>query len=670
MGISGLIPFLEKASRPVNVRDLRGTSVAVDSYCWLHKGVFACAEKLIIMVFDGNHLPAKAETERRRREARRESKKLAKEYLRMNDIEKARSHMRRAIDVTHEMALRLIKACRERGVECIVAPYEADAQMAWLNKKGLAEYIITEDSDLTLFGALKVLFKLDLQGSALLVESSKLHLAMDCKPEKYTFDKFRRMCILSGCDYLDSLPGIGLKKALKFMMITEEDDMTRALKKLPQYLKMKQLDVTDEYIEEFLKAEATFKHMYIYNPLKRRMERLHELEEFGTEEKYCSNAGTLLEDKEKAFQLALGNLNPFTLEKLHDWHPDKEDWSNTSKKRVNTGNHKSIWGMTATNTECKDNKCDKKQIAMLPFKKIEYKHLAETEIQERLANENSKLEEAEVFSMYSFRSGVQSKRKREPSTESEEEEEETKTIPPITPSKSHNPFAIINSNGKDKPKSPVCANKSLLKLLSPNKNSAETNNNNNKVKVDIRSRFFSQNIKQAVKKPFAARDLTQQMTQIEEKSQKSLAIQSSLYIDMSPQSAKCTEKLETTETTKTQEINNITNSQNLENISENKSSESHLSVKEEIVEILSDVEEEENISSKLTTVSKLQTNISSSQQSQKSVSSLTSSQRSIGLSKPKKAQKSGKNLKELSSDSKQSTLSMFGFQKRPTLKKM
>lgn len=138
MGISGLIPFLENASKSVNMRDLQGSSVAVDSYCWLHRGIFACAEKLVrgehtdvylnycmkfvemltsynikvIMVFDGRHLPAKAETERRRRESRQESKRLAKEYLRKNDMEKARSHMRRAVDVTHEMALRLIKSCR------------------------------------------------------------------------------------------------------------------------------------------------------------------------------------------------------------------------------------------------------------------------------------------------------------------------------------------------------------------------------------------------------------------------------------------------------------------------------------------------------------------------------------------------------------------------------
>lgn len=39
-----------------------------------------------------------------------------------------------------------------KGVDCIVAPYEADAQLAFLNKSGIAQLVITEDSDLVLFG--------------------------------------------------------------------------------------------------------------------------------------------------------------------------------------------------------------------------------------------------------------------------------------------------------------------------------------------------------------------------------------------------------------------------------------------------------------------------------------------------------------------------------------
>jgi len=152
--------------------------------------------------------------------------------------------MRRCVDVTHDMALRLIRECRSRNVDCIVAPYEADAQMAWLNRADVAQYIITEDSDLTLFGAKNIIFKLDLNGSGLLVEAEKLHLAMGCTEEKYHFDKFRRMCILSGCDYLDSLPGIGLAKACKFILKTEQEDMRIALKKIPSYLNMRNLEVS------------------------------------------------------------------------------------------------------------------------------------------------------------------------------------------------------------------------------------------------------------------------------------------------------------------------------------------------------------------------------------------------------------------------------------------
>lgn len=68
---------------------------------------------------------------------------------------------------------------------------------------------------------------MDLHGNGLLVERNKLFLAMGIRPEKFEFDKFRHMCILSGCDYLPSLPGIGLAKALKFVTKTADPDIHR-----------------------------------------------------------------------------------------------------------------------------------------------------------------------------------------------------------------------------------------------------------------------------------------------------------------------------------------------------------------------------------------------------------------------------------------------------------
>lgn len=46
MGIQGLLQFIKEAAQPTHVKKYKGQIVAVDTYCWLHKGAYACAEKL------------------------------------------------------------------------------------------------------------------------------------------------------------------------------------------------------------------------------------------------------------------------------------------------------------------------------------------------------------------------------------------------------------------------------------------------------------------------------------------------------------------------------------------------------------------------------------------------------------------------------------------------
>lgn len=48
MGIQGLLPFLKSIQRPTNVSSYRGGTVAVDAYCWLHKGAFSCAQQIVM----------------------------------------------------------------------------------------------------------------------------------------------------------------------------------------------------------------------------------------------------------------------------------------------------------------------------------------------------------------------------------------------------------------------------------------------------------------------------------------------------------------------------------------------------------------------------------------------------------------------------------------------
>ena len=72
----------------------------------------------------------------------------------------------------------VIQACQDRNIDCIVAPYEADAQLAHLNLCGIADFVISEDSDLTLFGCQKILFKLDSNGNGVLYDKERLPLCL------------------------------------------------------------------------------------------------------------------------------------------------------------------------------------------------------------------------------------------------------------------------------------------------------------------------------------------------------------------------------------------------------------------------------------------------------------------------------------------------------------
>ncbi|TGZ52331.1 Uncharacterized protein DBV15_11787 [Temnothorax longispinosus] len=347
MGITGLLPFLEKSSRRTNIKEFSGGTVAIDSYCWLHKGVFSCAEKLMmgqttnayvlycmkyinmllkykikpILVFDGRRLPAKEQTEIKRRESRQINRRKAIELIQMGQVTEGTNLLKRAIDITHEIALELIKHCQNENIDCITAPYEADAQLAYLNINGIADVVITEDSDLTLFGCKKIFFKMDFNGNGVLIEQDRLYLAMDMRPEQFDMDKFRHICILSGCDYLPSLPGIGLGKARKFITRNTDGNIHKALTRIGSVLNMKSLVVTQEYRDAFILADITFKHQLVFCPLQRKQVRLNPPPTNITEDQ-LQYAGKEL-DVDVALQLALGNCDPATLKMVHDFNPDK-----------------------------------------------------------------------------------------------------------------------------------------------------------------------------------------------------------------------------------------------------------------------------------------------------------------------------------------------------------
>ena len=56
-----------------------------------------------------------------------------------------------------EVVEKLVIALHSNGISHMTAPYEADAQLAWLCKNNLIDAVLTTDSDLACYGAKKVI---------------------------------------------------------------------------------------------------------------------------------------------------------------------------------------------------------------------------------------------------------------------------------------------------------------------------------------------------------------------------------------------------------------------------------------------------------------------------------------------------------------------------------
>ena len=83
---------------------------------------------------------------------------------------------------------------------------------------------------------------------------------------------------------------------------------------------MKSLVVTQEYRDSFRRAFVTFKHQLVYCPMKRKQVRLYPTPSHVTDDQLRYAGVEVSEDL--AWQLALGNYDPFSLKKLHDFDPD------------------------------------------------------------------------------------------------------------------------------------------------------------------------------------------------------------------------------------------------------------------------------------------------------------------------------------------------------------
>ena len=164
-------------------------------------------------------------------------------------------------------------------MDYVVAPYEADAQLAYLERAGLVDAILTEDSDLLVFGCQNVLFKLDAVANTVVSISRKDFGSLTSSSDSngislfgWSDAHFRAMAILSGCDYLPSIPGIGLKTACSLLKRWKSpEQVVRAL------MLQGKKSVPPGYWKQFQLAEKCFLHQRVYCPIQGKLVHLTEV---------------------------------------------------------------------------------------------------------------------------------------------------------------------------------------------------------------------------------------------------------------------------------------------------------------------------------------------------------------------------------------------------------
>ena len=252
------------------------------------------------LVFDGGPLPAKTGTEAERERCvssstayetyrltffrkREEAKDKAQAFARQGRHGEAREQYAKCLDISPQLAFQLIKVClqhlpdllsadlcaqalRAENVQYIVAPYEADAQLVHLERIGLVDGIITEDSDLLVFGAQNVFFKLDPDGNCVHISRADFGKVREVNLVGWTDVQFREMAILSGCDYLPSINGMGVKTSWKYLK------KCKSVERVVRSLRLEgKKTVPQGYEDQFRMAVLPFLYQRVYCPQAKKL---------------------------------------------------------------------------------------------------------------------------------------------------------------------------------------------------------------------------------------------------------------------------------------------------------------------------------------------------------------------------------------------------------------
>jgi len=246
MGIKGLTQLIKQNSpnaiETMNLHKLSGKKVAIDASLFMYKmlinmrgtnqsyltskdgkvvshitGIFYKTSNYLavnitpIYVFDGKPPQNKDDVLKNRHEkvanakAAMENESLSEEQKNLLEKQTIRLTKQHIDDIKQLLDL--------MGVSYVQADGEAEAYASEMCRKGMVDYVVTEDMDTLAFGCPKMIrtcLDRSIKRSDVI---SVIDLSVILKDFEMSYIEFIDMCILCGCDYCSNLPRVGNKTA-------------------------------------------------------------------------------------------------------------------------------------------------------------------------------------------------------------------------------------------------------------------------------------------------------------------------------------------------------------------------------------------------------------------------------------------------------------------------
>ena len=263
-----------------SIKSYSGTVVAIDCSILLYKFKYASKDEnshligivnrikfylsnniLPVFVFDGFPIDAKKKTIQKRNDNKE------KLYVKLDELKFKISELETSQEISQEISqekleinqeivkissqIITIKKCHIdevkellllSGIPYFSAPDDAEKYCAFLQKNGLVDYTVTDDTDALTFGCKKIL------KSSI---SNIIEIDTNVVLEKFgmTMEMFIDFCILSGCDYTDTINQIG--PVTSFNLIKQHETIEKVIKSIDTNTDEFEYDVARKIFSEF-----------------------------------------------------------------------------------------------------------------------------------------------------------------------------------------------------------------------------------------------------------------------------------------------------------------------------------------------------------------------------------------------------------------------------------